>query len=212
MKQESLLTWFQWLTQWVRQTLRGKRDLKKPLILERTYSYDERTTLLFVERDVPGSVATWYLLHQDYPRNNLLITLDNIAAIRIALRKNRPKHSQMAALERSLVQQDTINRTHRFSIQWISKLDSSRTILRWVGTWDADLQGFSLDPNASAITIFQLIMREALNLPPIPGTPWRVRMNNFPWTESVQSYAMRVLGEKHDCYIKKLKFGELQDK
>ena len=118
----------------------------------------------------------------------------------------------MSSLELSLVQQDTVIRTHRFSIQWIIKLDSDRTVLSLIGTWDADLEGLSLDPNASAITIFRLIVREALNLPPIPGIPWRSRMNKFPWTESVQSYAKKVLGEKHNCYIKKLNLKELQDR
>ncbi len=212
MKQENLLTWFRWLTRWVSQTLKTKRANRKPLkILERTYSSDEVTTLLSVERDAPGAIATWYLLHRNHPRNNLLITLDNLAAIRLALRKNRPKDSTMSSLELSLVQQDTVIRTHRFSIQWIIKLDTSRTVLSLIGTWDADLQGFSPDPNATAIRIFQLIMREVLNLQPIPGVLWRSRMNKFPWTESVHGYARAVLGEKHNCHIKKLNIKHLKE-
>ena len=212
-KQNSLLTWFRWLTQWVRQAFKiGHTQQKSLKILERIYSYDESTLLVSVERDAPGAVATWYLFQPQNPRNKLLITLDNLTAIRLELRRNRPKGGEMSTLELSLVQQDTVIRTHRFSIQWIIKLDSDRTVLSLIGTWDADLEGLSLDPNASAITIFRLIVREALNLPPIPGIPWRSRMNKFPWTESVQSYAKKVLGEKHNCYIKKLNLKELQDR
>jgi hypothetical protein len=210
-KQENLQTWFRWLTRWVRQTFKNERA-KQPLrILERTYSSDELTTLLFVERDAPGSVATWYMLHRDHPRNNLLITLDNLAAIRLALRQNRPKDSEMSAFELSLVQHDTMIRTHRFSVQWIIKLESDRTVLSWIGTWDADLQGFSLDSNASAITIFRSAVREALNLPPIPGMLWRSRMTKFPWAESVQSYARNILGERHNCHIKRLNLKNLKE-
>jgi hypothetical protein len=204
-KQDNLLWWFWWLTRWVRQTLWSKQANRQPLkILERTYSPDELTTLLSVERDAPGAIATWYLFHQEHPRNYLLVTLDNLAAVRLALRKNRPQGSAMSDFELSLMQYDTVIRTHRFSIQWIIKLSSSRTVLHVIGTWDADLQGDSLDPNANAITILRLIAREVLNLQPIPGVLWRTRMTKFPWPESVQSYACSVLGEKHNCHIKPL--------
>jgi hypothetical protein len=215
-KQDSLLTWFRWLTQWVREAFKiGHTKQKSLKILERIYSSDESTLLVSVERDAPGAVATWYLFQPQNPRNKLLITLDNLTAVRLELRRNRPKGSEMSTLELSLVQQDPVIRTHRFSIQWLIKLDSSRTVFSLIGTWDADLQGNSFDPDAKAITIFSLIVREALNLMPIPGMMWRSRINKFPWTESVQSYAHSVLGEKHNCYIKKLNLKaikELQDK
>jgi hypothetical protein len=144
------------------------------------------------------------MFRRDNPRVNLLITLDNLAAIRLALRKNLPHGSQRSALERSLGSQDLIVRTHRFSFQWIIKLNSSRTVFSLIGTWDADLQGDSFDPNAKAITIFRYMLREALNLQPIPEIQWRARMANFPWAESVESYAKAVLREKHNCHIKKM--------
>jgi hypothetical protein len=215
-KQDSLLTWFRWLTQWVRQAFKiGHTKQKSLKILERLYSSDESTLLVSVERDAPGAVATWYLFQPQNPRNKLLITLDNLTAVRLELRKNRPKGSEMSTLELSLVQQEPMIRTHRFSIQWLIKLDSSRTVFSLVGTWDADLQGNSFDPDAKAITILSLIVREALNLMPLPGMVWRSRINKFPWTESVQSYARNVLGEKHNCHIKRLnlkEIKELQDK
>src|SRR5690349_9629942 len=125
------------------------RTQEKPLnVIERTYSSDEQTILVSVERDAPGAVGTWYMFRRDNPRVNLLITLDNLAAIRLALRKNLPHGSQRSALERSLGSQDLIVRTHRFSFQWIIKLNSSRTVFSLIGTWDADLQGDSFDPNA----------------------------------------------------------------
>ncbi|MEW6496847.1 MAG: hypothetical protein AB1589_30630 [Cyanobacteriota bacterium] len=206
MKQEtSLLTWFWWLRKWVRQVFLGRRTQEKVLkIIERTYSHDDLSVLVSVERDSPGAVGTWYMYRRDYPRVNLLITLDNLAALRIALRKSRPQGSEMSDFERSLIHQDAVFRTHRFSIQWIIKLKSSRTIFSMIGTWDADLQGDTFDPNAPSITIFRYLLREALNLQPIPGMQWRARMANFPWTESVQSYAQAVIGEKHKCYIKKM--------
>lgn len=204
-KQDNLLAWFRWLRRWVRQIFTGRRTNRKPLrVIERTYSYDELTTLVFVERDAPGAVGTWYMFRQDNPRVNLLITLDNLAAIRLAMRQNRPKGSEMSSFEHSLVQHDLVIRTHRFSIQWIIKLRSQRTIFNLIGTWDADLQGDSFDPNAKAITIFRLIGREALNLQPIPGVMWRARMAHFPWTESVESYARAVLGKYHKSHIKKI--------
>jgi hypothetical protein len=181
------------------------RTQEKPLnVIERTYSSDEQTILVSVERDAPGAVGTWYMFRRDNPRVNLLITLDNLAAIRLALRKNLPHGSQRSALERSLGSQDLIVRTHRFSFQWIIKLNSSRTVFSLIGTWDADLQGDSFDPNAKAITIFRYMLREALNLQPIPEIQWRARMANFPWAESVESYAKAVLREKHNCHIKKM--------
>ncbi len=212
MKQENLLPWFRWLSRWIRQTFKTRQANRRLLeILERTYSYDELSTLLFVERDAPGAIATWYLLHRENPRHNLLITLDNLAAIRLALRAERPKGSEMSPLELSLIQRDAVIRTHRFSVQWIIKLNSDRTVYSLIGIWDADLQGTSFDPNASAISIFRLAVREALNLPPIPTMPWRVRMAKFPWTETVESYANNVLGEKHKCYIQKLNLKNLKE-
>jgi hypothetical protein len=215
-KQENLLTWFRWLTQWVRQLLKSDLTNQKPIkILERIYSADESAVVVSVERDAPGAVATWYLFQLNNPRNKLLITLDNLTAIRLELRKNRSKGSEMSPLELSLVQQDPVIRTHRFSVQWLIRLDSSRTVFSLIGTWDADLQGDSWYPDAKAITIFRLIVAEALNLLPVPGMVWRARINHFPWTESVQSYARGVLGEDHNCHIKKLNLKtikEFQDK
>ncbi|HBB30723.1 MAG TPA: hypothetical protein DDZ80_04000 [Cyanobacteria bacterium UBA8803] len=203
MKQPTLLRWFRWLTQWVRQIFNRRGTRKKPLIiLERIYSADELIVLLSIERDAPGAVGTWYLLHRRYPRYNLLITLDNLAAIRLALRQQRVRGSAMSPLELSLIQDDEVIRTHRFSILWITKLKSSRKVISFIGTWDADLQGDRFDPNSSAITILRLVVREALNLQPLPGVSWRLRMTDYPWAESVQSYANSVLGEKHNCYIK----------
>ncbi len=178
---------------------------EKPLnVIERTYSHDEQIILVSVERDAPGAVGTWYMFRRDNPRVNLLITLDNLAAIRLALRQNLPHGSPRTALEGSLISQDLVVRTHRFSLQWIIKLNSSRTVFSLIGTWDADLQGDSFDPNAKAIAIFRYMLREALNLQPIPEIQWRARMANFPWKESVESYAKAVLREKHNCHIKKM--------
>lgn len=211
MKQSSLLTWFRWLTQWVRRVFLGRTTEKFLTVLERINSYDELSVLVSVERDAPGAIATWYLLQRENSRQMLLVTLDNLSAIRIALRKQRPPGSELSPLELSLFDLDPVVRTHRFSIQWLIKLDSSRTVFSLIGTWDADLQGSSFDPNASAITIFRYMMREALNLPPIPGMLWRSRINNFPWTETVQSYARTVLGEKHNCHIKRLNLKVLKE-
>ena len=205
MKQENILTWFQWLRQWIRLTFRKRNTKKKPLIiLERIYSKDELTILLSVERNSPGAIATWYVLHKHNPSHNLLITLDNLSAIRLFLRQHRPVGRELSFLELSTLQEDTVMRTHRFSVQLITKLESSRTIFSTIGTWDVDLQGNSFDPNAKAMTILGLVAREALNLPPIPGIPWRSRMIKFPWIESVESYSHAVLGEKHKCYTRKI--------
>lgn len=205
MKQQSLRKWFRWLIQWVRQIFTQRdSDHKLLTVLERTYSNDEQTVLLSVERDAPGAVATWYLIHKHNPHHNLLITLDNLAEIRLELRRNRQRKSKLSPLELSLIQDDRILRTHRFSVQWIIELNTSRKIFSLIGTWDSDLQGNSIDANASAIRIFRLIVREALNLQPIPGVPWRGRMVEYPWAESVQSYAKTVLGEQHESHIKKI--------
>lgn len=204
-KQKSLNKWFQWLIQWVRQIFIKNDTTEKPLIiLERTYSNDGLTLLLSVDRDAPGAVATWYFIHKNSPNHNLLITVDNLAAIRLALRKNRPKQGTLSNLELSLLQKDKVTRTHRFSVQWIIELQSSRKVFTLIGTWDADLQGNSFDANTSAITIFRFMVREALNLKPIPGVQWRARMVEYPWAESLEHYAHAVLGERHNCHIKKI--------
>lgn len=213
MKQENLLTWFQWLTLWVKQTF-GLQSTEKKLvkITERIYSYDESTVLVSVEREAPSAVATWYLFQKENPRNKLLITLDNLTAIRLELRRNRQlSSSEQSSLELSLIQYDPVIRTHRLSIQWLIRLDSSRTVFSLVGTWDADLQGDSFDPDAKGITIVRSIAQEALNLMPLPGILWRTRMNKFPWTESVESYAHSIIGERHRCYIKKLNLRVLKE-
>lgn len=212
MKQENLLTWFQWLTQWVRQAFRFQPTEQKLVqILERIYSYDESILLVSVERDAPGAVSTWYLFQQENPRNKLLITLDNLAAIRLELRKNRPLSQEKSSLELSLIQYDPVIRTHRLSVQWLIRLDSSRTVFSLIGTWDADLQGDSFDPDSKGITIVRSIAQEALNLMPLPGILWRTRMNKFPWTESVESYAHSIIGERHKCHIKKLNIKVLKE-
>lgn len=215
MKQENLLTWFRWLTRWVKQALRGQYSEQKQVkILERIYSYDQSIVLVSVERDAPGAVATWYLFQEENPRNKLLITLDNLAAIRLELRRNRQLFNEPiepSSLELSLIQYDPVIRTHRMSIQWLIKLDSSRTVFSLIGTWDADLQGDSLDPNAKGITIIRSMAREALNLMPLPGILWRARMNKFPWTESVESYAHSIIGERHNCHISKLNLKVLKE-
>jgi hypothetical protein len=214
-KQENLLTWFRWLTQWVRQALRGQNPEQKPVkILERIYSYDQSIVMVSVERDAPGAVATWYLFQEENPRNKLLITLDNLAAIRLGLRRDRQlfnEPSEPSSLELSLVQYDPVIRTHRMSIQWLIRLDSSRTVFSLIGTWDADLQGDSFDPDAKGITIIRSMAQEALNLMPLPGILWRSRMNKFPWTESVESYAHSIIGERHKCYISKLNMKVLKE-
>lgn len=212
MKQDNLLTWFQWLTQWVRQAFRFQPTEQKLVqILEKIYSYDQSILLVSVERDAPGAIATWYLFQRENPRNKLLITLDNLAAIRLELRKNRPPSQEKSSLELSLIQYDPVIRTHRLSIQWLIRLDSSRTVFSLVGTWDADLQGDSFDPDSKGITIVRSIAQEALNLMPLPDILWRTRMNKFPWTESVESYAHSIIGERHKCHIKKLNIKVLKE-
>ena len=149
---------------------------------------------------------------QENPRNKLLITLDNLAAIRLELRRNRTLLAgEPSSLELSLIQYDPVIRTHRLSIQWLIRLDSSRTVFSLIGTWDADLQGDSFDPDSKGITIVRSIAQEALNLMPLPGILWRTRMNKFPWTESVESYAHSIIGERHKCYIKKLNLKVLKE-
>lgn len=212
MKQDNLLTWFQWLTQWVRQAFRFQPTEQKLVqILEKIYSYDQSILLVSVERDAPGAIATWYLFQRENPLNKLLITLDNLAAIRLELRKNRPPSQEKSSLELSLIQYDPVIRTHRLSIQWLIRLDSSRTVFSLVGTWDADLQGDSFDPDSKGITIVRSIAQEALNLMPLPDILWRTRMNKFPWTESVESYAHSIIGERHKCHIKKLNIKVLKE-
>lgn len=212
MKQQSLRQWFRWLTRWIRRIFQKPETFQPTLlILERTYSADESIVLLSVERDAPGAVGTWYLLNQHNPRHNLLITLDNLAAIRLALDANSFSDRDTSILELSLAQEDQIFRTHRFSVQWIIKLKSSRKVFHLIGTWDLDLQGDTWDPNTSAFTIGRLVAREALNLPPLPGVSWRFRMTEFPWIESLQSYSKMVLGDNHNCYTKKLNLKELKE-
>jgi hypothetical protein len=202
--QNNVWTWFGWLKRWVRTIFLGQDEQQTPLkVIERIASHDDLTVLVSVERDAPGAVGTWYIYRRENPRVNLLITLDNLAAIRIALRKARAGN-ELSNFERSLISHDPIIRTHRFSIQWIVKLQSSRTVFSLIGTWDADLQGNSFDPNAAAITIFRMIGREALNLPPIPGVQWRARMAHFPWTDSVESYARAVIGDYHKTHTHKV--------
>lgn len=201
----NLLTWFGWLKRWLRHIFRRNQIDDIPLlILERTYSTDGKTLLLSVERNTPGACATWYLIHRDCPRNKLLITLDNLAAVRLALQRNQFSSTHISKLKLSPDRHDPILRTHRFSVQWINQLNSSRTVYSLIGTWDADLQGNSFDPNARAIAIFRLVMREALNIRLLASMPWRTRMTSFPWSETVQSYAHALLGDKHDCFIKEL--------
>lgn len=212
MKQDNLLTWFRWLTQWVRQAFRGQTPEQKPVkILERIYSSDQSIILVSVERDAPGAVATWYLFQEENPRNKLLITLDNLTAIRLELRRNRAIASEKSTLELSLIQYDPVIRTHRLSIQWLIRLDSSRTVFSLVGTWDADLQGDSFDPDAKGITIIRSMAQEALNLMPLPEIIWRSRMNKFPWAESVESYAHSIIGERHKCHISRLNIKVLKE-
>jgi hypothetical protein len=204
-----LFRWLKWVAQWVEKLLSQFRKPSLQIVEERLLSRDELSEAKRIKRDTPGAINTWYISHNVTP-NQLLITLDNLAEIRIAIAKER-KAAQKAGkpytpsiVELSLTAKDRINRTHRVGVQWLIKLNT-RTLVTRVGVWDADLQGNSLDPNAAAETIIRLAVREILNLTPIPSIPWRTRLTHFPWEQTLEAYSRAVISENHQPYIKRLR-------
>jgi len=87
----------------------------------------------------------------------------------------------------------------------------NRNVVSRVGTWDADLQGNFPDPNAKAEVVVRQMVREVIDVKPLPGSSWRSRVGTFPWEEILGEYIRVVLGATHNAHIKKFKIQDAAD-
>ena len=215
----SLVTnWLQGLVQWIKTLFNSKTGKKQPTeIVEQIVSKDLLSEAKRIDRDTPGSVQTWYVKHQE-SQAQLFITLDNLAVMRLELAnqnrakkdKRKPGDDPSPTTYGALAWKDQKRRTHRISIQWIVQLQNRNVVSR-VGTWDADLQGNFPDPNAKAEVVVRQMVREVIDVKPLPGSSWRSRVGTFPWEEILGEYIRVVLGATHNAHIKKFKIQDAAD-
>lgn len=214
----SVTSWLQGLVQWIKTLFVSSTEGKKSTeIVEQLKSKDLLSEARRIDRTTPGSVHTWYIKHQE-SQAQLIITLDNLAAIRLEMAnqarakkgKRKPTDDSYTTTYSALAWKDKIRRTHRISIQWIVALQNRNVVSR-VGTWDADLQGNFPDPNAKAEVIVRQMVREVIDIKPLPGSSWRSRIGTFPWEEILDGYSRAILGEKHNPHIKKFKIQDAAD-
>lgn len=214
----SVTSWLQGLVQWIKTLFVSSTEGKKSTeIVEQLKSKDLLSEAKRIDRTTPGSVHTWYIKHQE-SQAQLIITLDNLAAIRLEMAnqarakkgKRKPTDDSYTTTYSALAWKDKIRRTHRISIQWIVALQNRNVVSR-VGTWDADLQGNFPDPNAKAEVIVRQMVREVIDIKPLPGSSWRSRIGTFPWEEILDGYSRAILGEKHNPNIKKFKIQDAAD-
>jgi hypothetical protein len=209
--------WLSGLVQWIKSLFVVETSKRKATeVVEQFVSKDLLSEAKRIDRATPGAVHTWYIKHQE-SQAQLLITLDNLAALRLELvnqarsKKSKPNIDDPLALHNNvLAWKDKQRRTHRLSIQWIVKLQS-RNIISRVGTWDADLQGNFPDPNTKAEVVVRQMVREVIDLKPLPGSSWRSRVGTFPWEEILDEYCRVVLGQKHNPHIKKFRIQDADD-
>jgi len=214
----SVTGWLQGLVQWIKtlfvSSVGGKKSTE---IVEQLQSKDMLSEAKRIDRTTPGSVHTWYIKHQE-SQAQLIITLDNLAVMRLEMAnqarakkgKRKPTDDPYTTTYSALAWKDKQRRTHRISIQWLVALQSRNVVSR-VGTWDADLQGNFPDPNAKAEVIVRQMVREVIDIKPLPGSPWRSRIGTFPWEEILDGYARSILGENHNPHTKKFKIQDAAD-
>ncbi len=211
----NLSQWLKTLVEWIKTLLvPSVRRKQAAAVVEQMSSGDGLVEAKRYDRNTPGAVHTWYIRHQESPAQ-LLITLDNLAGMRIEMAKQRTKQQKAlpaddpyAVLLNPVNWKDKLNRTHRISVQWIVKLQSRNVISR-VGTWDMDLQGKSADPNAKAEVVIRMLVREILELKSLGGSPWRSRVGTFPWEETIEQYSRVVIGAGHNLNIKKFRIQDI---
>ncbi len=211
----SVTSWLQGLILWIKTLFSPSSERKHRIeIVEHLISEDQLLEARRIDRNTPGAVHTWYIKHQE-SQSQLLITLDNLAVMRLEVAKmprSKGKSSQEphSTHYSGLNWKDKMRRTHRLSIQWIVQLQNRNVVSR-VGTWDADLQGNFPDPNAKAEVVIRQMVREVIDLKPLAGSSWRSRVGNFPWEEILGEYCRVVLGQKHNPNIKKFRIQDIDD-
>ncbi len=133
----------------------------------------------------PGAIATWNLINYQAPQGGLLITLDNLFRLQSQLNPSNPKADLIRkGLHRSL------GLTHRFQVTWLFKRDKDsplRFIL--ISALDLDLASQYIDESAKEVVRY--VALEAFNMRHVPALPWRERLQQFPWYETIAQIAPR---------------------
>lgn len=215
-KSSEIQNWFGQLIAWIR-TLFNNRKPQVTTVKSRRYSEDRTTALLQLQRDTPGAVETWRLIHGQSP-SALLIGLDNLPDCRQHYKQERrAAHKsgnsyQTSANERSLKMAGGEIHTHRFSFSWLES-SQGRQRIKILGVFDGDFAGFTREygaalkagvvstkdenlkrrlGNSAAVKIGEAIALELLELKSIPGISWEERIQNYDWHHVLEAYTRRV--------------------
>lgn len=159
----------------------------------------------------PGVAASWWICHH-YAQHDLSITLVNLARLK----------EESARCDRSIgtaeqfrayldeLGLDPYQISHLVLISLrapsyhsqrrVGKASGDRLIMRPVGVWPCDLQGFSNAWAAGdryANRIIEVIARNALKLKSEPGHKWEDVVQETDWLLWLETCAQRALGEAH---------------
>lgn len=217
--------WFASFARWVR-TLLGIRRKSVSAIKSRRYSTDRKSALFTLERDTPGAVETWRIVHGG-ATGALLIALDNLPDCRAHYKSERRRASQSGrsyqttADERGLYLEGGEIHTHRFSFTWLGWSGQKQTV-SLLGVFDGDFAGFSKQyamslknrsisvhdeglkrslGNRFALKIGEAIAIELLELKPLPGFSWEERVKSYDWGELLTGYTQYVHKSGFDAKI-----------
>lgn len=198
MKKGKLHTWFEWFKKWVSDFIHRVDKPQAEIIVDEVISKDRLSRAKSVIRDMPGAVSTWYIEHSKHEKTKILVTLDNLFELK-------------TFSEISFLEEDTsinVKRTHKVSIIWLLKIGAkNKEIIKYKGSWIADLQGNSGSINSKAVDIIKFLIQDVVNLTPTVSSNWIERLDKYPWEESITAKT-RLISSLHKPYLLRIQQNE----
>ena len=141
-------------------------------------------------RDRMGGISTWYVVSREAPKYGIVITLDNLADIRIRLLRHRDEKAAFAIFQ-SIEFSHSMNLTHRVTINWVARSPSrNRLIFFVIDALDLNLNdGFSINKGAEGLV--QQLARNLIEIKPVPHLTWEERVRKYSYLETIQYLAPR---------------------
>ena len=183
--------WFSQIQKWLARLFRKKRKYRSQII-KRIPNKAQDCSVLQLERDTPGAIATYRIVSK-YSSRPYLLTLDLLTSVNsdvvgefhgVRFRLHSPAYSRISAP------------THRFAVFEIGITGAAVPL----HVWDVDLQGSASSVRgemAATRAIFATALFPLLITDPLT---WEWQMQNIDWLELLQQNIRAELGQQHQMH------------
>lgn len=186
-------SWITKIKEWLYslfKLFKKKTIVRPPKILKRIDG--QATTLLQLERETPGAIATYRFISA-YSNTAYLLTLDSITGLNSDLYGNFKGTSFRL---RPSIYSRSSEPTHRFAFFEVGNNGSFNII----AAWDIDLQGSvsGVKGEAAAIRAISATALFPLLIKDVSICPWNEQIKSIDWLYLLQENAKVELGVNHN--------------